>query len=274
MGAQEHLEQLLRSARPHVKPEPDAKEVLIVSATCSLAAGAAEVIEEVRRALEKAGAGIPVWRVGCVGRCSLEPLVEIREPGQQPRLYIEVDAERAAAIVEKDVLGGEPIEEWLIESVEQQDEPGPEQVRLPEHPGINRFVRDYRHLRFFRYQYRIALRNLGRIDPEHIDDALAAGGYRALAAVLDEGAPEAVIERIKASGLRGRGGAGFPTGLKWQFTRQAQSDTKYVICNADEGDPGAFMDRSLLEGDPHAVLEGMIIAAYAVGASRGFVYVR
>ncbi len=274
MSARQELDKLVKAAQPHVKPEPDGTEVLIVSATCSLASGAAEVIEATREALQAAGSDVPVWAVGCVGRCSLEPVLEIRRPGERPRMYIQVDAERAKAIVEKDVLGGEPIEDWLIEAVEPEDEPSAPPPELPEHPSVNRFVRDYQHLRFFRYQYRIALRNLGRIDPEHIDDALVAGAYSALAAVLDEGDPEAVIELMKASGLRGRGGAGFPTGLKWQFTRQAEGSPKYVVCNADEGDPGAFMDRSLLEGDPHAVIEGMTIAAYAVGAERGFVYIR
>lgn len=274
MSAGQRLYRLVQGAQPHVKPEPEGTEVLIVWATCSLASGAAEVIEATRNAIELAGGDVPVWQVGCVGRCSLEPLLEVRRPGQRPRMYIQVGPEEATEIVRRDVLGGEPIEDWLIESVEPEGEPEAPPAELPDHPAVNRFVRDYQHLRFFRYQYRIALRSLGRVDPEHIDDALAAGAYTALASVLDEGDPEAVVEKVKASGLRGRGGAGFPTGLKWQFTRQAEGWPKYVVCNADEGDPGAFMDRSLLEGDPHAVLEGMIIAGYAVGASRGFIYVR
>lgn len=135
-------------------------------------------------------------------------------------------------------------------------------------------IPSYRELDFYKKQYRVALRNCGLIDPENLQDYIAHWGYRALARVLTELTPEEVIEEVKNSGLRGRGGGGFPTGLKWQFARQAPGDLKYVICNADEGDPGAFMDRSILEGDPHSLIEGMSIAAYAIGAREGYIYVR
>src|SRR5690606_14537732 len=127
---------------------------------------------------------------------------------------------------------------------------------------------------FYKKQKRVALRHCGVIDPENIDEYIAFDGYKALGKVLTEMKPEEVIDTIKASGLRGRGGAGFPAGLKWEFTAKAEGDKKYVCCNADEGDPGAFMDRSILEGDPHSLLEAMTIAGYAVGADQGYIYVR
>jgi len=160
--------------------------------------------------------------------------------------------DKVARLLEEHVAGGRPVEEWLVDS-----DAGPS----PEREYLAR-------------QNRIVLRNCGRIDPESIDDYLAAAGYEALAATLAAKDPESLINQIIESGLRGRGGAGFLTGMKWRFTRLAQGDHKYIVCNADEGDPGAFMDRSVLESDPHAVLEGMAIAGYAIGAGDGYIYVR
>ena len=142
------------------------------------------------------------------------------------------------------------------------------------HPSSGEPVVSSREMDFFRHQTRIALRNVGLIDPENIEEYIARDGYFALGKVLNEMTPEEVIQEVKESGLRGRGGAGFPTGLKWELTRKAGGDVKYVVCNADEGDPGAFMDRSILEGDPHSIIEAMAIAAYAIGANQGFIYVR
>ena len=137
-----------------------------------------------------------------------------------------------------------------------------------------RTVKQLDELNFYKKQERIALKNCGIIDPENIDEYIAFDGYKALEKVLFEMTPEEVIKEVTDSGLRGRGGAGFPTGKKWEFTRIAKGDQKYVVCNADEGDPGAFMDRSILEGDPHCVLEAMMIAGYSVGANKGYIYVR
>ena len=135
-------------------------------------------------------------------------------------------------------------------------------------------VPSYSDMNFFKKQNRIALRNCGYINPEEIKDYIARGGYESLAKAVTEMTPEQVIEEVKSAGLRGRGGGGFPSGLKWDFARRAHGEKKYVICNADEGDPGAFMDRSILEGDPHSLIEGMAIAAYAIGADEGYIYVR
>ena len=274
MKAHESLQQLVASAQPVVKEHPDKTQVLLGIATCALAGGADKTLDALQSALAEAGLQdtVEFCKVGCVGRCSLEPLLEIRRPGQAPRMYVKVDADKARQIVRRDLVEGQPLNEWLIDEGVR-----PESAPVEDSQGktiVNRFTRDWPHLDFFNRQIRITLRNVGRIDPESIDDYLAVGGYQALAKALDEMTPETVIDTMKASGLRGRGGAGFPTGMKWDFARKAQGDQKYIVCNADEGDPGAFMDRSTLEGDPHAVLEAMAIGAYAIGATQGFVYVR
>jgi NADH:ubiquinone oxidoreductase subunit F (NADH-binding)/(2Fe-2S) ferredoxin/NAD-dependent dihydropyrimidine dehydrogenase PreA subunit len=200
---------------------------------------------------------------GCLGMCEKGPIVVIN-PGYT--VYGNVTANDIPEIVEEHLVKGQPLARLAI----QEDH------------LYNRFFRIFGDAKFFGKQMRIALRNCGIIDPENIDDYLSLRGYEALAKVLTDMTPKQVIEEVKLSGLRGRGGAGFPTGVKWQLTARAgslnspkaTSDEKYVICNADEGDPGAFMDRSAIEGDPHTVLEGMIIGGYAIGAKQGIVYIR
>ncbi|MGI5816958.1 MAG: NADH-quinone oxidoreductase subunit NuoF [Armatimonadota bacterium] len=275
MTATETLQQLRETAQPHLALQPERPQLLVGVATCANAAGARKTRETLAAALAAGGLTdeVDLVQVGCVGRCSLEPLVEVRMPDEPPRMYTKVDERRAEQIVRQDIAGGKPIAAWLLDEGERLGEPARpvEEVR----PGqVNVFTRDWQHVDFFQRQLRIALRNVGRIDPEEIDDYLAIGGYAALAKVLDGMTPEGVIASVTDSKLRGRGGAGFPTGLKWKFTRAEEAATKYVICNADEGDPGAFMDRSTLEGDPHSVLEAMIIAGFAIGAEQGYVYVR
>lgn len=272
MTAQASLEQLVAGAQPVVRESTDKTQLMVGIATCALAGGADKMLTALEDAIEKAGLQdkFEICKVGCVGRCSLEPLLEIREPGKAPRMYVKVMPEMAEVIVRRDLTGGEPIPDWLIDRGERTEVAGPGH----ETDLVNKFTRDWDHLEFFSRQFRVALRNVGRIDPESLDDYLSVGGYRALAKALDEMSPSEVIACVKGSGLRGRGGAGFPTGLKWEFTYKAQGDEKFMVCNADEGDPGAFMDRSTLEGDPHTVLEAMVIAGYAVGATQGYVYVR
>ncbi|MEN6403981.1 MAG: NADH-quinone oxidoreductase subunit NuoF [Armatimonadia bacterium] len=272
MKAQESLQQLVTAAQPKVKETPDKTQVLLGVATCALAGGADKTLTALQEALQGLGDTVEFGKVGCVGRCSLEPLVEIRRPGQPARMYVKVDAERAKEIVKRDLIGGEAINEWLIDEGQR---PEGEPVEVAGAKTImNRFTREWQHVEFFKRQTRVTLRNVGRIDPEEVDDYLAVGGYAALAKVLDEMTPDDVIATMKAAGLRGRGGAGFPTGMKWEFAKKALNEQNYVVCNADEGDPGAFMDRSTLEGDPHAVLEAMAIAGYAIGSNQGFIYVR
>jgi NADH-quinone oxidoreductase subunit F len=221
-------------------------EIAVGMSSCGIAAGARAVFDAVAKEVAARGLGWSVASTGCIGACHAEPLVEVR-PGDGTRhLYGNVDEAKAKRIVEDHLAGGVPVAELLIP---------------PTYPYLAR-------------QKRIVLANCGTIDPESIEEYISRDGYTALRKVLTAMTPEAVIEEVKASGLRGRGGAGFSTGQKWVFARGAKGTKKFVICNADEGDPGAFMDRSVLEGDPHAVLEGMLICAYAVGADEGYIYVR
>ncbi|MBN1824970.1 MAG: NADH-quinone oxidoreductase subunit NuoF [Candidatus Eisenbacteria bacterium] len=230
-------------------------KILVGMSTCGMSAGARDVYRRLEEILGASGAGTELTYTGCIGMCYREPLVEIRENGSRT-IYGDVDPTRAEEIVERHVKGGEVLEEYLVYRVEEGKEPSGAESN------------------FLARQERIVLRNCGVINPERIEDYEAAGGYEATRKALLEMKPEEILSEMKESGLRGRGGAGFPTGLKWSFAAGYDSDVKYVICNADEGDPGAFMDRSVLEGDPHAVLEGMIVCARAIGASKGFIYCR
>ncbi len=213
--------------------------------SCGLAAGAAAVLQSLEQSLT--GSSVQVERVGCIGMCFAEPLLEVIDRDNVSTFYGRVDAESAGRIAREHVLGGTPVADNLL----HEDE-----------------------LHFVKGQTRVALRNCGVIDPENIDEYIAAGGYQAIRSVLEQKDPQALIETIKVSGLRGRGGAGFPTWFKWNAAAKETAPVKYIICNADEGDPGAFMDRSLLESDPHSVLEGMMIAGYAIGSNQGVLYVR
>ena len=195
-----------------------------------------------------------VIKTGCFGFCEKGPIVKVHPDNT---FYTMVTPADAREIVEEHVLKGRKVERLLYTDPENKEH-----------------IPDSRHMGFYRKQIRIALRNCGFINPENIDEYLARDGYDAMGKCLTEMTPEAVIDIMKKSGLRGRGGGGFPTGLKWEITRKSVSDQKYVVCNADEGDPGAFMDRSILEGDPHAVLEAMAICGYAIGASKGLIYIR
>jgi NADH-quinone oxidoreductase subunit F len=220
-------------------------EVRVGLATCGIAAGAEQVYAALSSSLAKHGSSVKLKRVGCIGMCYNEPLVDVATSEGERFTYGHVRAEGVERIVSEHIVGGQPVCDLLV---------------LPDD--------------FFKHQVRIVLENCGLIDPESLDEYLKRDGYEALKKVLSGITPEQVIEEIKASGLRGRGGAGFPTGVKWGFAYQSTSREKFFVCNADEGDPGAFMDRSVLEGDPHRVLEGMAIASYAIGASHGYVYVR
>jgi NADH-quinone oxidoreductase subunit F len=231
------------------------KQVLVGMGTCGLSAGAQAVYARLAERLAVSPDLAQLKATGCIGMCYREPLVEVRENGTRV-FYGEVTPERADEIVERHLRGGEVPEDWVV---------------YREGPGERRAGAE---LPFMEAQQRIVLRNCGVIDPESIEDYEAAGGYAALRRALAEMTPAQIIDEVKASGLRGRGGAGFPTGLKWSFAAGYAADAKYVVCNADEGDPGAFMDRSVLEGDPHAVLEGMIICARAIGGTFGYVYCR
>lgn len=231
--------------------------VLIGTATCGRAAGALSVVEAFRNELERRNIKARVTEVGCIGLCSFEPLVTIVKPGSFTVCYKSVTPQVVPTLVECYVQNDDPCLELALGTVEADEGKA---VYIPE---VSRFE----------HEYRLLLRNCGYIDPGNINHYIASGGYSSLDMALKM-RPVDIIEEIKKSGLRGRGGAGFPTGRKWELCREAPDQAKYVICNADEGDPGAFMDRVVLESDPHQVIEGMIIAAYAVGARDGFIYIR
>jgi NADH-quinone oxidoreductase subunit F len=231
-------------------------DILVCGGTGCQASGSIEVVEVLKKELEASGLKdtVKIVTTGCFGFCEKGPILKLMP---ENIFYIEVNAEKAKRIFKEHVIGGNIIDEYLYKD-----------------PKTNISLHKQSDIPFYKKQMRIALRNCGSINPENIYEYIAEDGYSALGKALEEMSPEAVIEEIKKSGLRGRGGGGFPTGIKWEMTRKSKSDIKYIICNADEGDPGAFMDRSILEGDPHSVIEAMAIAGYCIGASRGFVYIR
>lgn len=247
----------LEQRRKQARYERAAKPIVITtcSGTGCLAARSDSLADELEKEVRRQGlnARVEVRRTGCFGFCERGPIVTISPPDV---CYLRVQAADVKEIVSRTVREGELVDRLLF-----QDEYGQRVRALDQIP-------------FYRRQHRLLLDANTRIDPRSLDDYIAIGGYGALAKVLDEMKPEQVIELVKRSGLRGRGGGGFPTGRKWESTRNAPGDTKYVLVNGDEGDPGAYMDRSLLEGNPHRVLEGLIIGAYAIGARQGYIYVR
>ena len=230
--------------------------VLICGGTGCTSSGSVKLQEEFEARLKENGLEneVKLVQTGCFGLCALGPIVVVYPEGA---FYSRVELGDVKDIVEEHLLKGRIVTRLLYDETVQEDN-----------------IKSLNETQFYAKQMRVALRNCGVINPENIDEYIAVDGYQALGKVLTEMTPEEVIQIIKDSGLRGRGGGGFPTGMKWQFTHDAVGDQKYVACNADEGDPGAFMDRSILEGDPHALIEAMAIAAYAVGADMGYVYIR
>ena len=231
-------------------------QILICGGTGCKASASHVIAEKLQQALEKNKITdqVNVITTGCFGFCEKGPIVKIIPDNT---FYTQVTPEDAEEIVSEHIIGGRKIERLLYVD-----------------PKTEKAVSDSKHMDFYRKQMRIALRNCGFIDPENIEEYIGLNGYRALADSLLNGTPEAVIEEIKRSGLRGRGGGGFPTGRKWELASRQQADTKYVVCNADEGDPGAFMDRSIMEGDPHSIVEAMALCGYSIGSSKGLVYIR
>ena len=245
------LEELKKLRDEYIKnldigSEDNEIRIVVGMATCGISAGAKPVLDSLVREVEaKNLRNVKVVKTGCIGMCTYEPIVEVYAPNKEKITYTKVDAEKAKKIVEEHLVK----ESNELESTSLMDS------------------------QFYKKQKRVALRNCGIINPENIEEYIARDGYMGLGKALNMTSDE-VISLMKSSGLRGRGGAGFPTGMKWSFAAPNKADQKYIICNADEGDPGAFMDRSVLEGDPHAILEAMAIAGYAIGATKGFIYVR
>jgi NADH-quinone oxidoreductase subunit F len=231
-------------------------DILVCGGTGCQASDSMDVAERLKQHIRAAGLDkeARVILTGCFGFCEQGPIVKVQPDNV---FYVRVTPDAASAIVTEHIVKGRIVRELLYEEPETKKKLE-EQIDMP----------------FYRKQERVALRNCGLIDPENIYEYIAVDGYQALGTALHEMTPEAVIEEVKKSGLRGRGGGGFPTGIKWEYTRKNKANRKFIICNADEGDPGAFMDRSILEGDPHSVLEAMALAGYAIGADSGYIYIR
>ncbi|MGM0651746.1 MAG: NADH-ubiquinone oxidoreductase-F iron-sulfur binding region domain-containing protein [Bacillota bacterium] len=242
------------------KEKSDAKEskaqVLIGTATCGVSAGALKIKEDFEREIKDKKLNVDVIEVGCIGHCYAEPLAVIAKPGYPAVCYGYLDDGLVHRLVEDFLAGDDPSYEYALAALERNDV----------FPTFEDFPRGV-------YEQKLILENCGFIDVRDIDSYIAREGYKALSEAL-KGEPSAVLEEVKAANLRGRGGAGFPAGIKWEACIKNGQDEKYVICNADEGDPGAFMDRSILESDPHLVIEGMILCAYAIGAQKGYLYIR
>jgi NADH:ubiquinone oxidoreductase subunit F (NADH-binding)/(2Fe-2S) ferredoxin len=245
------------AARGAAAPAPAGPTIRVGMSTCGLAAGADPVFAAIGDEVKSRSLDWRVARTGCAGMCSMEPLVEVRLPGQPAAMYGDVTPEIARRLVG----------EWA-------DGRLPEENRVPGIAELARVAGEPLATGDGPPQYRIVMRNCGVIDPEEIDEYLDRGGYQALAKVLSSMTPAEVIAELKVAGLRGRGGAGFPAWLKWTLTRESEGSEHFIVCNGDEGDPGAYMDRSVLEGDPHAVLEGMLIGGWVIGAQNGFFYIR
>lgn len=240
--------------RVNLKANTREKHILVCHGTGCTSSKSPKIIENFRKIIDEKGIkNVRVIQTGCFGLCAKGPIVIIRP---EDTFYAMVKPEDCEEIINTHILQGKTVERLLCKDIN------------------NSVVQRLDELTFYKKQERIALKNCGIIDPENIDEYIAFDGYKALEKVLFEMSQDDVINEITDSGLRGRGGAGFPTGKKWYFTKIAEGDQKYVVCNADEGDPGAFMDRSILEGDPHSVIEAMMIAGYAVGANKGYIYVR
>ena len=240
--------------RKNTNADTREKHILVCNGTGCTSSKSPEILEKFKKIIEEKGLkNVRVIKTGCFGLCAKGPIVIIRP---DDTFYAMVKPEDCEEIIESHIVENKVVERLLCKDID-----GTKVTKLDD-------------LTFYKKQKRIALKNCGVINPEDIDEYIAFDGYRALSRVLIEMSQDEVIETIDKSGLRGRGGAGFPTGQKWKLTKEAKGETKYVVCNADEGDPGAFMDRSILEGDPHSVLEAMEIAGFAIGANKGYIYVR
>ena len=225
-------------------------KIIIGEGSCGIASGARKTEAEFRRLIDENNLDVKLDFAGCVGNCYLEPIVDIYEDENDDSSltrYVKVQPDKVERIVKEHVIGGKPVAEYAISEEDKQ---------------------------FISKQYRLVLRHCGKINPEKIDDYIEVGGYKAAETALTTMTADEIIQEVKTANLRGRGGAGFPTWFKWNEARKNPGEEKYIVCNADEGDPGAFMDRSILEGDPHSVLEGMIIGGYVIGAAEGIIYCR
>ncbi|MBN2712811.1 MAG: NADH-quinone oxidoreductase subunit NuoF [Planctomycetes bacterium] len=235
--------------------------IFVGAGTCGLGAGAAKTMDKVKAYLHNKAIDADVVDVGCIGYCAGEPLVEVQLPGKCRVAFQTITEDKVEGLLDKVFTKKIPQELVLGQHRQEGLDPWKDTQYIEEHP-------------FFAPQTRWVLKNCGKIDPASIDEYIANGGYKSFTACIMRNTPEQVCKTVEESGLRGRGGGGFPTGRKWKFAMESSAEQKYLICNADEGDPGAFMDRAVIEGDPHRLLEGMAIASYAIGASKAYIYIR
>ncbi|MFW6149151.1 MAG: NADH-quinone oxidoreductase subunit NuoF [Atribacterota bacterium] len=252
--------------------------VIVHMGTCGIASGAQKILDALLKKISesKISKEIMISKTGCIGFCGREPMVTIEVSGQEPVIYQELNQKKILEIFEQHVLKRQPLSGYALARGRQDQIK--ERIKhkgvLPGEAITEKLIPGIEKIPFYRNQELRVSRNRGLIDPEKIEDYIARDGYKGMVKALTAMSPDEIICEVLASGLRGRGGAGFPTGLKWQFAAKENGENKYVICNADEGDPGAYMNRSILEGDPHSVIEGMVIAAKAIGAHQGYVYCR
>ncbi len=246
-----------------VKEKDQAKTYIYLgTGTCGLGAGAGETLQKINEFIDAQKVNAEVVEVGCIGYCTVEPIMEVEVPGKNRLAFKRVKNDNVEEIL-KSVLDGQPLSESVLyqQKLSEETQGWDGVVFINEHP-------------FFKSQTRLVLKNCGLIDPTSIEEYAAKGGYKGFAKIISNHTPVEVCDLVESSGLRGRGGGGFPAGRKWKFALNASADQKYLVCNADEGDPGAFMDRAVIEGDPHRLLEGIAIAAYAIGATKAYIYIR
>lgn len=249
---------------------PGKPRIAVGLATCGIAAGGDRIFKALEDIIKNKGLDVELTKTGCIGYCKEEPLVNVTLPGK-PLVILHRVSESDAERIINDVIKGKITKEKALCRIEKWDHIVGKEIQYGEDFED---IPKYEEIPYFKPQRKIVLRDAGLINPEDIEEYIAVGGYSALCKIFEKMAPDEVIEEVKKSGLRGRGGAGFPTGLKWSFTKKEKSDVKYVICNADEGDPGAYMNRNEMESDPHMLIEGITIGAYAIGATEGYIYVR
>lgn len=257
--------------------ENESAKIYVHMGTCGIASGAIEVLEALKKDLKANDfKSAKIIKTGCAGICSKEPLITVAMPGEEPIIYEKMDEAKVKRVVKEHVLSGKVVKEFAFARGMEADIPqrvvnkgalAGQKVIDPSIPGIE-------EIPFFKLQEQRVMRNRAVIDPNNIEHYIGRDGYQGLMKALSEMSSEDILKTVLDSGIRGRGGAGFPTGLKWKFAAQTKNSNKYVLCNADEGDPGAYMDRSVLESDPHSILEGMVIAGKAIGSHKGFIYCR
>ncbi|MFA4886154.1 MAG: NADH-quinone oxidoreductase subunit F, partial [Desulfotomaculaceae bacterium] len=255
-----NLDQIRAKYQQQYKEKIAKTRIVVGLGTCGIAAGGDKVMAAIKEQAAARGLDVDIDFTSCIGMCYREPMVEIALAGAPSVIYGDIFADKVEKLLESHIVNKTPVYEWAVIQIPGDATP---------YEGIDIMDKSS----YYEKQVRSVTSRLGRTNPESIVDYMATGGYEGIEKALGIDRL-AVIEEVKKSGLRGRGGGGFPTGTKWSFVYGAQGDKKYAVCNADEGDPGAFMDRSVLEGDPHSVLEGMMIGGYAIGADEGYIYCR